>query len=166
MQRDLPQCFEYRWRARRDRGRLRIVNRALDCNRLLNVRNFHRQLDASFVGPVPAIDMRSVILERDIAGPSARQARNISSQSEFQCIDDPAFPRTVPPADCKIVACEIERKLAYAAELMHLNVQDLDHEVALSESSGSSAALSADSLSVSLSSNTGLRRAATSRSAA
>src|ERR1700730_12002956 len=98
-------------------------------------RNFHGEIGPGLFGPVAAIDVWSVILERDIAGSSARQARDVPGQSELQCIDDPAFPRAVPSADCEIFACEIDRKVAHAAELMHLNVQNLDHEGGLSDSS-------------------------------
>src|SRR5690242_7866947 len=154
MQRDLTQRLDHSRRVWRYRRRLRI--RSLDRYRFVEVWHLNRQLDARLVRPVAAVNVRSMLLEGDVASTLPRKTRHIPGQTELQSVYDSALAGSVPAADRIVLACNIDRQIPYPTEFMGLNFQDLDHDVAVPGSSGSSAALIAPSVRPPSSRSTGL----------
>src|ERR1700756_3382490 len=165
MEADLSECFNGGWRVRRDRRRLRIAYRPLDSDWLFNVCDLECQFDPCLVGPIPAIDVGSVLLQRDIAGALSRQARDIAREAEFECINDSALASSVASADREILSGKLHGELANTAKFVDFHTEDLDHVPEPSVSSGRIADRITASVNVSSSSNTGLSRAAISCSA-
>jgi hypothetical protein len=84
-------------------------------------------LDPRFLGLLDEIDVRPMLLDRKLLSATARQAREIASQGELDCVDDAALARSVRPAGGEILALGLQLQIDDPAELADRDLVDADH---------------------------------------